>query len=138
MKSQAARQPPATTPAPAAIATATVSPVLSTLVIVVATVIGGTRPSMLSEVGVYIADDLSASEYGSMSTPSVQHCTCNCAVFRCCDRSYLGRVLTWTRSQRLSFSRIPQQEKCGEGCLGENCLYLVVCGGDMSYGCGRV
>jgi hypothetical protein len=138
LKSQTARPPPATTPAPAATATATVSPVLSTLVIVVAAVIGGTRPSMLSEVGVYIANDRLASEYRIMSIPAVQYCTCNCAVFRCCDRSYLSRVLTWTRSRHLSFSRMPQQEKCGEGCLGEHCLYLAVCGGDMRYGCGRV
>lgn len=62
LNNQAARPPPATIPAPAATAMATVSPAESTLVIVVAAVMGGARPLTSAEVGVYIA-----------SAPSVYH-----------------------------------------------------------------
>jgi hypothetical protein len=55
LNNQPARAPPATIPAPAAMAKATVAPVESVVVTVVAAVIGGARPVIEIEVGVKVA-----------------------------------------------------------------------------------
>jgi hypothetical protein len=55
LNNHAARPPPATMPAPAAIAMATVSPAESVVVTVVAAVMGGVTPPIDTEVGVKIS-----------------------------------------------------------------------------------